>query len=131
MRARVGHACAALCLLCVGLQAEACRREGAPSIDEGRALYQANGCASCHGPNGHGDGPVGKTLTPMPRDFRDAAAFKNGRNVAAIASTLAAGLSRDGAKMPQFSHLTEAERDSIALFVLSAQDTSQERTIRP
>lgn len=31
-------------------------------------LYQAN-CASCHGPDGHGDGPTAATLRPSPRDF--------------------------------------------------------------
>src|SRR5428012_4831 len=42
------------------------------SAAEGRTLYETNGCVSCHGLQGHGDGPVGKTLTPAPRDFRGA-----------------------------------------------------------
>lgn len=28
-------------------------------------------CASCHGANGHGDGPAAMALTPRPRDFAD------------------------------------------------------------
>ena len=33
-----------------------------PSVIEGQALYRANGCTSCHGPSGHGDGPMAATL---------------------------------------------------------------------
>jgi mono/diheme cytochrome c family protein len=28
-------------------------------------------CATCHGPAGLGDGPVGKTLNPPPRNFQE------------------------------------------------------------
>ena len=28
-------------------------------------------CATCHGPQGLGDGPVGKTLNPPPRNFQE------------------------------------------------------------
>jgi len=34
----------------------------------GKASYDAN-CASCHGPEGKGDGPVAAALTNKPRDF--------------------------------------------------------------
>ena len=34
-------------------------------------------CATCHGPQGLGDGPVGKTLNPPPRNFQEAK-FKYG-----------------------------------------------------
>jgi high-affinity iron transporter len=115
-------------LVWLALAGGACRQPATLSVQEGRALYQANGCASCHGTQGHGDGPVGRTLDPLPRDFRDRGAFKNGRDLNAIAHTLAVGLSRDGGKMPQFNHLTERERRALALFVRSLQDDSKERT---
>ena len=33
----------------------------------------ATRCASCHGPEGKGDGPIAASLTPHPRDYSDAA----------------------------------------------------------
>jgi high-affinity iron transporter len=103
----------------------------APTAAAGRELYASNGCASCHGAGGHGDGPVAKTLAPPPRDFRDVAAFKNGVDIAAIAATLASGLSRDGGSMPQFRHLTRDERASLALYVISLRTTPQASKEQP
>ncbi|XRD81707.1 FTR1 family protein [Dyella halodurans] len=40
----------------------------APDLARGANLYQAQ-CAACHGAGGHGDGPVGLSLTPRPVDF--------------------------------------------------------------
>jgi mono/diheme cytochrome c family protein len=34
----------------------------------GKAKYDMF-CATCHGPGGKGDGPVGASLNPKPRDF--------------------------------------------------------------
>ena len=67
-----------------------CRK--APSAAEGRLLFHENGCANCHGPDGHGDGLLGQTLKVHPRDLRDAAAFKGGTSEDAIAATIANGL---------------------------------------
>jgi cbb3-type cytochrome oxidase cytochrome c subunit len=41
-----------------------------PGVDErrGRQLYAAN-CASCHGPEGRGDGPGAPSLVPAPSDL--------------------------------------------------------------
>lgn len=38
------------------------------SIARGKKLYAAN-CASCHGPSGAGDGPVGAALNPRPANL--------------------------------------------------------------
>ena len=56
---------------------------------------------------------------PLFRDFKDAQSFRNGRDEASIAATLATGIDRNGAKMPAFNHLTETERRALALYVLS------------
>jgi len=39
------------------------------SVTNGAALYQDSGCAACHGPGGHGDGPVAADLYPPPPDL--------------------------------------------------------------
>lgn len=93
-----------------------------PALD-GRLLYATNGCGACHGQEGKGDGPIAKTLTPPPRDFRDGAAFKNGVEPAAIARTIAEGLTRDGGQMQSYAHLTESERLRLAEYVISLRGT--------
>ncbi len=35
---------------------------------KGKQVYEIY-CVTCHGPKGDGQGPVGKTLNPPPRDF--------------------------------------------------------------
>ncbi|MDJ0787077.1 MAG: cytochrome c [Myxococcota bacterium] len=40
----------------------------------GRERYESL-CASCHGPEGKGDGPLARDVVPMPRDF-SVGAFK-------------------------------------------------------
>ena len=120
----------------------ACNRGPDPSIDAGRDLYRQNGCASCHGPEGHGDGRVGGTLAARPRDFRDTAAFKQGTDVAAIAQTIATGVmdhsqghspgdSQHRQVMPQFNHLSEWERRSLALYVISLRATTSTERNQP
>ena len=49
----------------------------AQNMDVGKAEYQS-GCASCHGINGKGDGPVGKDLKTRPADLTVLAKKNNG-----------------------------------------------------
>lgn len=44
---------------------------GGPAIDINEKY--ATFCASCHGAQGHGDGPAGLALNPKPRNFTDKA----------------------------------------------------------
>src|ERR1700722_3687005 len=99
-----------------------------PSVAQGIALYRANGCAGCHGSEGHGDGPLAPNLPANPIDFRNVSLFKRGATEDAIAKTLAEGISATHVVpalhlthhellMPKFDHLTRAERRSIALYV--------------
>lgn len=117
----------------------ACAQAPLPTVREGRTLYAENGCASCHGATGRGDGPTSATLEPKPRDFLDAGAFKNGFDVQAIATTIANGILVDaphgtgatGAPihhqqgMPKFPHLSDVERQSLALYVMSLRGSSR------
>jgi high-affinity iron transporter len=129
MLTRVRWCCAAMLLA-------ACSRP-APSIAQGRALYEANGCASCHGVSGHADGPASGRLLVKPPDFRHPQLFRNGATESAIARTLDQGIAGPPAStqhaehthhvlaMPKFDHLTEIERRSVALFVISLSDTGE------
>lgn len=111
---------------------------GRPSVSQGHALYDANGCASCHGPNGHGDGPMAPRLPASPIDFRNVSLFKKGTTERAISKTLAEGISMEHTipalhqthhelLMPKFAHLSETERRSIALYVISLRADDQRR----
>ena len=122
----------------------ACDRVASPSADAGRELYKQNGCASCHGADGHGDGPVGKTLEIRPRDFRDAAAFKQGADLESVTATIATGVigglgtprspnpaHHHDQVMPRFDHLSEGERRSLALYVISLRTPVNTRRSQP
>lgn len=42
---------------------------------KGKVIFQSK-CVSCHGPDGKGDGPIGKALKPPAGDFTSAASKK-------------------------------------------------------
>jgi len=42
----------------------------AADVTKGAQLFTTY-CVTCHGPTGLGDGPVGKTLNPPPRNFQE------------------------------------------------------------
>ncbi|SPP64520.1 c-type cytochrome [Nitrospira lenta] len=44
-------------------------------VRKGKAIYEKH-CVLCHGPQGRGDGPVGKTINPPAADFASAASKK-------------------------------------------------------
>ena len=107
-----------------------------PSAEKGESLYKANGCATCHGATGRGDGFLAPKLPVKPANLRDPSQFKRGTSEAEIAETLAEGIVNVDAStpqlhhdhhdlaMPRFDHLTEMERRSIALYVISMQKSS-------
>lgn len=112
-------------VMAVALPLTACRGTSLPAeaVISGRTLYATNGCGTCHGQQGRGDGPIAKTLTPPPRDFRDGQAFKNGADTAAVAGTIASGFTRDGGQMQSYAHLTESERLRLAEYVISLRES--------
>lgn len=110
---------ASLAAGCEGQSSQAAAGE----IERGKALYAANGCGTCHGLTGRGDGPVARTLSPPPRDFRDAAAFKNGTDHTSVANTIATGLTRDGGQMQSYFHLSSQERHLLARYVISLRES--------
>jgi len=41
---------------------------GSDAAHEGAEIFRTN-CETCHGPQGHGDGPAGQALDPRPKDL--------------------------------------------------------------
>ncbi len=50
---------------------------GEPNVAHGKELFEKN-CQTCHGATGMGDGPLGASLNPKPRNFHDAG-YMSGR----------------------------------------------------
>lgn len=46
---------------------------GADAATAGKDVFTTN-CESCHGPQGHGDGPAGAALDPQPKNLPELAA---------------------------------------------------------
>lgn len=46
---------------------------GADAAAAGAEVFKTN-CESCHGPQGHGDGPAGAALDPQPKNLPELAA---------------------------------------------------------
>ncbi len=77
-------------------------------------------------------------LPSRPADLHDPASFKRGAGESEIAKTLAEGISTAPPSVPQlhhthhellmpgFAHLTELERRSIALYVISLHDKTRD-----
>jgi len=43
---------------------------GLEAANNGAEVFKTN-CATCHGPQGHGDGPAGQSLDPRPRNLAE------------------------------------------------------------
>ncbi len=85
-------------------------------MTRGKAVY-AQTCATCHGPDGKGDGPGGLGLTPKPRNFTEQAAWKNGTRLEDIYRTLDEGIK--GSSMVSYNYLTKKDRMALAHVVQS------------
>ncbi len=90
-----------------------------------RTLYVRH-CASCHGIEGHGDGPAAEQLYPKPRAFRDSPLRFTARGgntvtvVASVAHVIRNGLARSA--MPGFAQvLTDEEITLLARYVTSLE----------
>lgn len=71
------------------------------NLKQGARLY-GNHCAACHGPKGHGDGEMGKLLTPRPANL--AARMQSGEMTADdyLYWTIAGNSANAGTAMPAF-----------------------------
>ncbi len=86
-----------------------------PDLREASALYAAQ-CAACHGAEGRGDGPAGKSLDPKPADFHDRDRMVQ-RSIYGLYSSITLGV--DGTAMAGFRGLGEDQRWALAFYVAS------------
>jgi high-affinity iron transporter len=86
-----------------------------PDLAAGKTLFLTR-CASCHGLEGHADGPAATGMTPAPADFHDAARMET-LTPYKVFNTTTFGIK--GTPMPGFPTLSDAERWNVAFFVFS------------
>lgn len=92
----------------------------APSTLPNRAraalLYRSSGCTTCHGDSGGADTEAAKKLSPPPANFLDA---ERVASVSAHRAFFAISYGVSGTGMTSYRVLSEADRWSLAFYVLS------------
>ena len=99
---------------------DAAAKVKAADAAEGAQVF-AQYCATCHGPTGLGDGPVGKTLNPPPRNFQEAK-FKYGDTDQDHFDVITNGAASKGGSplmAPWGKVIPEADRWALVKFVVS------------
>lgn len=84
-----------------------------PDLAKGARLYSEN-CASCHGANGNGQGPLARGMEPPPIAFIDRERARQ-RSLFALYQVIGQGL--DGTAMPSFAQLSDEDRWALAFYV--------------
>jgi high-affinity iron transporter len=84
-----------------------------PPLAVGERLYQQE-CASCHGVNGDGNGPLAAQLNPPPINFQEMSRQRE-RSVWGLYSAITQGV--EGTAMPAFDALSEEQRWALAFHV--------------
>jgi high-affinity iron transporter len=121
MRILVGLGAALLILAAAsnGVAADdAAAKVAAADAAKGAQVY-AMYCATCHGPTGAGDGPVGKTLQPPPRNFQ-AGDFKYGATDQDHFDVITNGAASKGGSplmAPWGAVIPEADRWALVKFI--------------
>ena len=99
------------------------------SVTRGRGVYEAQGCAKCHGNQGAGDGPSAKTLTddwgdPIPPFDLTKGHMKGGTTGADLYRVFMTGL--NGTPMPSFADTIKADEAwDLVHYIQSLGPTSQ------
>ncbi len=85
----------------------------APDLRRGAQLFQSQ-CATCHGPQGHGDGPLAANLDPKPTALSEHLRASE-RSLLALHQIISNGV--NGTAMTSFGVLPEEDRWALAFFV--------------
>jgi len=96
-----------------------------PNRARASSLYQTSGCATCHGEDGGADTEAAKKLTPQPANFLDP---ERVASVSAHRAFFAISYGVSGTGMTSYRTLTEADRWSLAFYVLSLRHTASVAT---
>ncbi len=89
-------------------------RASKESVEQGKKLYEENGCVKCHGTLGRGDGPSAPTLMDdwghpiRPADLSQPWTFRGGSSREDIFRTMSTGL--NGTPMPSFLDALQPEQ---------------------
>jgi mono/diheme cytochrome c family protein len=86
-----------------------------PLVSKGKALYDLN-CKSCHGAEGHGDGPSAGVIKPPLHDFAQPGWMMD-PSPETIKRVILEGI--DGTQMPAFKSLSAADVDAIVAFTMT------------
>ncbi|ACE85327.1 PbrT protein [Cellvibrio japonicus Ueda107] len=84
-----------------------------PDLVRGQSLYAVQ-CASCHGTEGKGDGPLAEKLEPKPIAFTDAERART-RSIMALYQVISQGV--EGTSMVSFNSLPEEDRWALAFYI--------------
>ena len=103
----------ALLLGLVGLHLRAVEASG--DAGKGKALYDKH-CLVCHGPQGKGDGPAGRTLKPPAADFTSPSSMK--KSEAELMQVVENGKSGT-AMVPWKGQLSAAELNDLMSYVMT------------
>ena len=90
--------------------------EGKSTASGGQAIY-ARDCATCHGPEGKGDGETAAYLTPQPQDFTTGLLQK--RSDEFLTAVIARGGPAKGLadSMPAFAKLSKKDVQNVVAYV--------------
>ncbi|MBM4334354.1 MAG: cytochrome c [Deltaproteobacteria bacterium] len=97
---------------------DAAAKVAAADAASGAKVYKMY-CETCHGPTGAGDGAVGKTLTPPPRNFQ-AGDFKYGGKDQDLFDVISNGAASKGGSplmAPWGAVVPEADRWALVKFI--------------
>jgi mono/diheme cytochrome c family protein len=117
----------ALTIVVLGMAAGAWAVEGGAIPEEARAkAIYVKQCASCHGAEGHGDGPAAYLLYPKPRDFWSAryrlvSTWEGVPTEDDTFGVITRGI--PGSAMPAWGHLSESDRWALVRYVRGLAET--------